>query len=285
MPFGAAGGTSSLLVTSAAGDIVFDIFDAFKISSGLTSNQSAGQTLIANSGVFDLVAGGVATYPGFGSYQTSTRPGAASVAMGWTSTADVLLAAAINIEQASITAQTITFNAPPNTALSGGSVALGATASSGLTVAYTSNTTSICTISGSNAVLVAVGSCSITADQAGNGSFAAAPPVTRMFNVTCPTITVNPATLPRGTAGTAYNQSVNASGGSGAVSFNVSAGGVPGGSLASSGRFSGAPYLFGPFSLTVTATDSIGCTESALYNVNIRQNPAVHRALTDLRGR
>ena len=205
--------------------------------------------------------------------------------MGWTSTADVLLAAAINIKQASITAQTITFNAPPNTALSGGSVALGATASSGLTVAYTSNTTSICTISGSNAVLVAVGSCSIPANQAGSGSFAAAPPVTRMFNVTCPTITVNPATLPRGTAGTAYNQSVNASGGSGAVSFNVSAGGVPGVSLSSGGSFSGAPYLFGPFSLTVTATDSIGCTGSALYNVNIRQNPAVHRALTDLRGR
>ena len=81
-------------------------------------------------------------------------------------------------------ANVITFTAPPDTALSAGPVGLGATASSALTVSYTSNTAAICTISGSNAVLVAVGSCSITANQAGNGSFVAATPVTRTFNVT-----------------------------------------------------------------------------------------------------
>jgi hypothetical protein len=79
--------------------------------------------------------------------------------------------------------QTITFPTPPDTALADGAVALTAVASSGLAVNYTSSTTSICTISGSNAVLVSAGQCSITANQAGNGTFGAATAVTRAFNV------------------------------------------------------------------------------------------------------
>jgi hypothetical protein len=79
-------------------------------------------------------------------------------------------------------AQTITFPAIP-TQTYGTPVALSATASSGLTVAFASTTATICTVSGTTAILLSSGTCSIQATQAGNGSYAAAPPVTRSFTV------------------------------------------------------------------------------------------------------
>src|SRR5206468_10897553 len=68
--------------------------------------------------------------------------------------------------------------------LSAGPVTLTATATSALAVSYTSNSTSICTVSGSSVTLVIAGICSITANQAGNASFAAATAVTKTFNDT-----------------------------------------------------------------------------------------------------
>ena len=81
-------------------------------------------------------------------------------------------------------AQILTFTQPTAVAFGSGSVTLSATASSGLTVSFASTTTPICTVSGSTVTLVSVGTCSITASQAGNGSYAAATPVTQSFNVT-----------------------------------------------------------------------------------------------------
>ena len=78
----------------------------------------------------------------------------------------------------------ITFTAPADTALNAGPVSLGATASSGLTVTYSSNSTGVCTVAGASVTLVSVGLCSISADQAGNASYVAAATVTRTFNVT-----------------------------------------------------------------------------------------------------
>ncbi len=78
---------------------------------------------------------------------------------------------------------TITFPQPADTALTAGPVALTATATSGLTVGYTSNTSSVCTVAASSVTLISAGTCSITANQAGNGSFAAAASVTKTFSV------------------------------------------------------------------------------------------------------
>ena len=63
--------------------------------------------------------------------------------------------------------QTITFT-NPGTQTYGVPLTLTATASSGLTVAYTSTNTAVCTISGSNATMVATGTCGVDANQAGN---------------------------------------------------------------------------------------------------------------------
>ena len=82
--------------------------------------------------------------------------------------------------------QTITFAAPPDTRLDEGPVSIGATASSGLAVSYVSNDELVCTISADSAVLVAEGTCSITASQAGDTDWNAAPDVTRTFEVLAP---------------------------------------------------------------------------------------------------
>jgi putative cell wall-binding protein len=83
-------------------------------------------------------------------------------------------------------AQTITFTQPADTALTAGTVALTAAADSNLAVAYTSSTTGVCTVSGTTVTLVSAGICTIDADQAGDDTHAAAPTITRSFNVTSP---------------------------------------------------------------------------------------------------
>ena len=83
-------------------------------------------------------------------------------------------------------AQTITFNNPGATNFSATPIASGATASSGLPVTLTSATPAVCTITPANSLnitMVAAGSCTINANQAGNGSFAAAPPVQQIFTI------------------------------------------------------------------------------------------------------
>ncbi|GGM81065.1 beta strand repeat-containing protein [Dactylosporangium sucinum] len=80
-------------------------------------------------------------------------------------------------------AQAITFTPPASTALSDGPVTVAATAGSGLTVAFTSTTTDVCTVSGTSVTLVKVGTCGLSAAQAGNANWTAATPVARQFSV------------------------------------------------------------------------------------------------------
>jgi len=88
----------------------------------------------------------------------------------------------INAGSGSLANQTITFGAAP-TVIVGGTGAVSATATSGLPVSYTSSTPAICTISGSTVTGVTAGTCTIAANQAGNGSFNAAPQATQSFSV------------------------------------------------------------------------------------------------------
>jgi len=92
-------------------------------------------------------------------------------------------------------AQTITFPATPNQALGTAAFTVSATASSGLTVSFNSQTTGVCTVSGTTVTLVAVGTCTIQAAQAGNSTYAAATPVNQSFQVTQESETITFATL------------------------------------------------------------------------------------------
>jgi sugar lactone lactonase YvrE len=107
--------------------------------------------------------------------------------------------------------QSITFPLP-QTQVGGTTLTLTATASSGLPIAYSSSTTSVCTVSGPVATFASVNSastCTITASQPGdNQTFAAASSVTVSFSVnpqgetpamnlsiSLPSLTIEPGTV------------------------------------------------------------------------------------------
>ena len=79
--------------------------------------------------------------------------------------------------------QTVTFN-NPGAQNFGTSPTLTATSDSGLVPTFTSSTLSVCTITPTGALtFLTAGTCTINADQPGNGSYLAAPQVTRSFAV------------------------------------------------------------------------------------------------------
>lgn len=80
------------------------------------------------------------------------------------------------------TSQTISFGTAPTVNV-GTTGTVSATASSGLAVTYGSSTPGICTISGSTVTGVAQGTCTITADQAGDATYNAAPQATQSLTV------------------------------------------------------------------------------------------------------
>jgi large repetitive protein len=79
--------------------------------------------------------------------------------------------------------QTITFNSPgPQTF--GTPLTLTATSTSGLFPEFTSSTLSVCTVTSTGALtFLTAGTCTVNADQPGNGTYLAAPQVTRSFAV------------------------------------------------------------------------------------------------------
>ena len=80
--------------------------------------------------------------------------------------------------------QTITFADPGSKALSLGSFTASSSADSGLTVSLASSTGSVCSVTGSTVGLLATGTCTLTASQAGNSNYDAATNVERSFSVT-----------------------------------------------------------------------------------------------------
>ncbi|MGQ3045062.1 MAG: hypothetical protein ACT6QO_16600, partial [Brevundimonas aurantiaca] len=62
--------------------------------------------------------------------------------------------------------QTIVFGALSNASLSASPLTLPASASSGLSVTFFSDTTAICTVSGTSLTLIQTGTCTVRAEQA-----------------------------------------------------------------------------------------------------------------------
>jgi hypothetical protein len=84
-------------------------------------------------------------------------------------------------------AQTIAFHAAPSPAVAGTGFVAGATGGgSSSPVTFTSATTSVCTVSGANGAsvsLIAAGTCTLTANQAGDVQYLAAPSASLSFTV------------------------------------------------------------------------------------------------------
>lgn len=157
--------------------------------------------------------------------------------------------------------QTLTF-VNPGAQNFGTTPTLSATSDSGLTPTFTSATTGVCTITSLGALtFVTAGTCTINADQAGNGSYLAATQVSRSFavNAVVPSVPViGTATAGNKQATVTFSASAT-NGGATITAYTVTA--SPGGATASgagspisvTGLTNGTAYTF-----TVKATNSAG---------------------------
>ena len=155
---------------------------------------------------------------------------------------------------AALKAQTITF-VNPGTQNVGTPLNLVGSSTSGLTVAFTSQTTGVCTISGTTATFLATGTCTIDAKQAGNTTYAAATMVPQSFTVDAAlkaqTITFTdglPATAVY-SSGLSYSISATGGGSGNPVTFTVS-----GPATLASGNLT----ITGTGTVTVTANQAAG---------------------------
>lgn len=85
----------------------------------------------------------------------------------------------------------------------------------------------------------------------------------------CPTITLNPATIPAATLNTAYTTTLTASGGTGPYDFAVSLGSLPPdvNLNPATGELSGKPSVAGTYSFTIMAVDSNRCNGTRAYSI------------------
>ena len=139
----------------------------------------------------------------------------------------------------------------------GGTVDLSAATTTNSTgsVTYTSQTTDICTIDGTNAVMVKPGTCTIQAAQAEDENYLAPTAETAGFQILAPTVIARRAvantTLPVGDAATAFTP-ISASGGYGTLTLAVTPSLPDGLSFnTSNGEITGTPT-------TTTANATIG---------------------------
>ena len=119
--------------------------------------------------------------------------------------------------------QSIAFGALTNSAFGSAPFTVSASSTSGLPVSFNSSTTSsVCTVSGSTVTLIAGGTCTVTATQAGNTYYSAAPPVSQSFTVTPAAQSIAFGALPNKAYGLPpFTVSATATSGL-AVSFNSS---------------------------------------------------------------
>jgi hypothetical protein len=86
-------------------------------------------------------------------------------------------------------------------------------------------------------------------------------------------ITLSPLTLPSGTLGVPYGETVTASGGTAPYTFTVSSGALPTGTTLNmaTGQISGTPTVIGTFNFCITVTDANAppCTATQCYTITV----------------
>ena len=86
----------------------------------------------------------------------------------------------------------------------------------------------------------------------------------------CPAITLAPPTLPNGTVGVAYSQTIVGSGGAAPYTYGVTAGALPAGvTLTAAGLLAGTPTTAGSSTFTIRGTDANGCFAERSFTILI----------------
>lgn len=261
------GSTASLNVTSAAGDLVIDAISGFGSSVAI----GAGQTLLANNN--NILLG---SDPDTG---TSTNAGAASVTMAWTGyTPSTISHVGLNFRQASGTPVAITTASLPNavvnvagynqtvTATGGTGAKTFAVLSGSLPTGLTINLAG--TISGTP---TAVGTFNFTISAVDTLGVIGSQAFTITISAAVTPVVVTPTTLPNAVQNVAgYNQTIAATGGTGAKTFAVTSGALPTGlTLSTAGALTGTPTAVGTFNFTITATDTLSATGAQAFTIII----------------
>ena len=90
------------------------------------------------------------------------------------------------------------------------------------------------------------------------------------LSITPPPLTITAGSLPAGTVGVLYSQTLAATGGSPPYTWQVLVGSLPGGlAIASSGNILGTPTTAGTFTFQVTVTDSAQGSASSSFTIRI----------------
>jgi len=163
--------------------------------------------------------------------------------------------------------QTITFGTLTNKTTTQVPFTVSATASSGLTVTFSTTTPSVCTSGGTNGktiTLVTAGTCTVKADQAGNGTYNPAVSVSRSFTVSKASQTITFGTLTNTTTAQApFTVTATASSGL-AVTFSTTTPSV----CTSSGTNGQTITVVAAGTCTVRATQAGSATYNAASAVN-----------------
>ncbi len=172
--------TFGALPTKTFGDANFTL--GATASSGLTVSYSSSNTAVAtvSGNTITIVGGGTTTI-------TANQAGDAD----YTAATGVQQTLTVNKK-----AQAITFAPGAINKVTGDSFNPGATSNSGLAVTYSSNNTTVATVSGTTITVVGVGTAEITANQVGNDNYLAAAGVARTLNVTKGSQTITFNTIP-----------------------------------------------------------------------------------------
>jgi hypothetical protein len=225
--------------------------DATAVGSGTTA---APAVQVTTSNPNDLLCAVMAA-------DNTTNPATVTTPAGWTSTAVVTDGNSYEVGQAlyRIVSSTKTYTAQWNnigtTAWGTGAVALKASTTNGGSLSGTPTTTGTYTFTVTGT------------DSVGNVC-------SQQYTVTVdPAVVVAPTSLATATVNNAYTVTFTAAGGSGSGYSFAENGALPGGLTFSKGILSGTPTQSGTFTITVTATDSVGGTGSATDTLTV--NPAI----------
>jgi alpha-tubulin suppressor-like RCC1 family protein len=189
----AAGAGRSCAITTAGATQCWGYNLDGALGDGTTVNVSAPTPVIGVSSSVSAIAAGydqTCVVTGAGGVQCWGGNAGGELGNGTTADAanpvEVLAVGGggyLNLSGVTLAAQTIGFGPLLARALGSGPLSVSATASSGLAVSFSAPTSTVCTLSGNSVTLVAAGTCTLAADQGGDGTYAAAPQVMQSFTV------------------------------------------------------------------------------------------------------
>jgi photosystem II stability/assembly factor-like uncharacterized protein len=239
-------------------------------TASVLTSSACGWTAVSNSGFITVTSGASSTGNGSAAYSVAANTGAAR---NGTLT---IAGRTITVTQAACVAPAISGQPSNQTVCAGAMAGFSVTASgSGLTYQWRKGTVPLNdggNVSGATSATLMINPAALgdagSYDVVITGSCGNITSNAATLTVTA--ISLSPSTLANGTQGTAYNQSLTASGGTPSYSFAVTSGSLPTNlSLSSAGVISGTPTATGTFNFTVTATDANNCTGSRSYAITI----------------